>query len=224
MSSAATSARGRLIGSFSSRGTMDCTSSAWNVVYADFPVAIAWKTTNASAPRTSPTIRYCGRCRRAALRRSNMSTGGGPPTKARAREEGHPVLVRQVQLPRVLDADDLHLGWDEQEDRVQRGRLPARRAAADEHGLPVLDRQPQVRHHVEAHRLEPDQVEGRERVLPEPPHGEGGAALRDVLPQRRLEARAVRDRRVAHGLGDAEVLPAPLREPDDELIELPVGR
>src|SRR3972149_5241464 len=73
MSRAATTARGRLMGSFSRRWTMDCTSSAWNVVYADLPVAMAWNTTNASAPRTSPTIRYWGRCRRAAMGRSNMS-------------------------------------------------------------------------------------------------------------------------------------------------------
>ena len=62
-----------MIGSFSSRWTIAWTSSAWNVVYALFPVAIAWNTTNASAPRTSPTIRYWGRCRSAAVSRSNMS-------------------------------------------------------------------------------------------------------------------------------------------------------
>src|SRR3970040_718063 len=51
MSRAATRARGRLIGSFSRRWTIDWTSSAWNGVYADFPVAMAWDTTNGPASR-----------------------------------------------------------------------------------------------------------------------------------------------------------------------------
>jgi len=37
-----------------------------------WPVAMAWKTTYASLPRTSPTIRYWGLCLSAAVSRSNM--------------------------------------------------------------------------------------------------------------------------------------------------------
>src|SRR2546428_1308 len=68
-----------------------------------------------------------------------LPRGSDPAAEPGAGEERDPVLVGQVQFPRVLDGHDLHLGRDEQEDRVQRRGLPGGGAAADEHRLPVLD-------------------------------------------------------------------------------------
>src|SRR3989442_1187419 len=107
---------------------MAWTSSAWNVVYADLPVAMAWNTTNAS--------------------------------------------------------------------------------------------EPQIRHHLGRHRLESDEVQRGEGVLPESPDRERGSSLRDVHAEGSLQTRTVRDRRVEHGLRDRNVLPRPLREPHDERVEL----
>src|SRR5881409_1354551 len=75
-------------------------------------------------------------------------------------------------------------------------------------------------HHLGRHRLEPNQVERGEGVLSESPDRERGSSLRDVHAEGGLQTRAVRDRRVEHGLRDRDVLPGPLREPYDERIEL----
>src|SRR5947207_1645172 len=112
------------------------------------------------------------------------------------------------------------MGRDEQEDRIQRRRLPGGGPAADEHALPVLDGEPQVGDHLRGYRIEADQVERGEGVLPEPPDCERGAALRHVHAEGGLETRTVRDRGVEHGLGDGDVLPGPLGQPDDEGVQL----
>src|SRR6266498_1429367 len=63
---------------------------------------------------------------------------GAALADSRPRRAGDPVLVGQVDLPRVLDGDDLGARPDEEARAVQRRRLPARGAAADHHGLAVL--------------------------------------------------------------------------------------
>src|SRR5207245_6174905 len=65
-----------------------------------------------------------------------------------------------------------------------------------------------------------NEVERGEGVLSESPDRERGSSLRDVHAEGGLQTRAVRDRRVEHGLRDRDVLPGPLREPYDERIEL----
>src|SRR6266566_2310392 len=53
-----------------------------------------------------------------------------------------PILVREVDLARVLDRDDLRARADEQRGAVQGGRLPGGGATADHHRLAALDGDP----------------------------------------------------------------------------------
>src|SRR5467141_2036638 len=75
---------------------------------------------------------------------------------------GNPVLVRQVDLPRVFDRDDLRARADEQGGAVQGGRLSGGGAAADDHRLAALDRDPEVRDHFRARGPELHQLDGCE--------------------------------------------------------------
>ena len=85
--------RGTFRGSLSSRWMAASTLPACMVENVVCPVFIAWKSVWASSPRTSPTRIYSGRCRMAALRRSNMLIEVLPSERASrvtlARSEEH---------------------------------------------------------------------------------------------------------------------------------------
>src|SRR6267378_3071530 len=103
---------------------------------------------------------------------------------------GNPVLVRQVDLPRVFDRDDLRARADEQCGAVEGGRLSGGGAAADHHRLAALDRDPEVRDHFRARRPELHQLDGCERLLLVAPDREGRTAGGHLAAVRRLDTMA----------------------------------
>ena len=132
-----------------------------------------------------------------------------------------PVLVGQAHLGRVLDGHDFHFVGQEHAHRVQERRLAGRCAASAQERAPVLDCDPQVRPNHFGEGAEVQQVGYRQRVLGELPDGERGAVHGDVLVRRErcLDAAPVGQRAVQQGVGDADVLAAPLRHADDELVQ-----
>ncbi len=84
-SSAWSMVRGTLSGSLSRRWIAASMPPACMVENVVCPVFIAWKSVWASLPRTSPTRMYSGRCRIAALRRSNIPIGVPSPSETASR-------------------------------------------------------------------------------------------------------------------------------------------
>ncbi|MDZ7702006.1 MAG: hypothetical protein U5J98_08005 [Halobacteriales archaeon] len=67
-------------------------------------------------------------------------------------------------------------------------------------------------------------VDRRERVLRVLPDGERRAVGRDLLAEGELRAAAVGQHRVGDGVADGDVAPGALGQPDDEVVELLLGR
>ena len=92
---------------FSMRASASRGLLAWTVVSEpSWPVFIAWSMSNASAPRTSPTMMRSGRMRSALRTRSRCVTSPLPSMfGGRASSRDHVALL-QLQFDRVLDRDD----------------------------------------------------------------------------------------------------------------------
>ncbi len=103
------------------------------------PVFRACSKSNASPPRTSPTMMRSGRWRSVARSSSRMVTAGRSACSRRAskRTRFGPI---DLQLRGVLDEHDAIVAGQERRERVQERRLAGARAAADQDVLVALDR------------------------------------------------------------------------------------
>ena len=130
-----------------------------------------------------------------------------------------PVLMRKVDLPGVLHGDDLGPWRNEQGDGVEGGGLARGGAAADDHRLAILHAQPEVGDHFRAGGLGLHQVHRRERLVLEPPDGEGRAPGGDLSRVGGLDTVTFRRRPVQYGAGHRDLLAAPLPQRDDIGVE-----
>ena len=92
-----------------SRGVLACSV----VSEPSWPVFIAWSMSSVSPQRHSPTTMRSGRMRRQFFTRSRMVIAPLPSRFGGRRLQLHPVLLRQLQLGRVLDGDDALVVGDE---------------------------------------------------------------------------------------------------------------
>ena len=100
--------------SVSTRASVSRGELAWTVeIEPSWPVFIAWSMSNASAPRTSPTMIRSGRMRSGVLTRSRTVHLALALDVRRACLEPDHVLLVQPQLGCVLDRDDPFASRDE---------------------------------------------------------------------------------------------------------------
>src|SRR5208282_4203594 len=138
------------IGSFSTRCRSSATDPAWIVDIEACPTEIAWKSVNASTPRTSPTMTYSGRWRSAATKRLRSMGGNardtgdtGSATRrqavTRAGDRLDPIFVVDLDFGSVLDGDYLVFRSDEHRHGVEECRLSRGSPARDQNRPVMLD-------------------------------------------------------------------------------------
>ena len=123
----------------SRRASMSRGVLAWPVVSEpSWPVFIAWSMSSASPPRHSPTMIRSGRMRKRGLHAVARGDRARAFDVGRARLQAHPVLLGELQLGRVLDADDALVVRDEVAEHVEQRGL-ARAGAAGDHDVQARD-------------------------------------------------------------------------------------
>ena len=111
-----------------SRGELACSVP----IEPSWPVFIACSRSNASGPRTSPTMIRSGRMRRQFLTRSRIVDLAAAFEVGRPGLQPHHVRLLQLQFGGVLAGDDPLVGVDEGGQAVEQRRLARAGAAGDE--------------------------------------------------------------------------------------------
>ena len=190
---------------------------AWTVVIEpSWPVFIACSMSNASPPRTSPTMIRSGRMRSAVLDQVALDDLALALDIGRARFEPGDMGLLQLKLGRILDRHDPLAIVDERRHGVEHGRLARAGAARDQHVEPRRDDRLQHFRDLRRDRADLDQAGHADRGLGELADRQQRAVERQRR-NHRVDAAAVGQARVDHRRGFID----PAADRGDDLLDDP---